>query len=77
MYLDYQAALEMCGLQSLHERREHRSMDFALKCLKTPANQDVFPLSPTGDTHMIRDRETFKVDKARTQTYRSSAIPYL
>ena len=53
------------------------TVDLALKCLKTPANQDVFPLSPTVDTHMIRDRETFKVDKARTQTYINSAIPYL
>ena len=66
MYVDYSSALEMCGLQTLHERREKISMTFALKCLKTPTTQKIFPLNPTEDTHMIRDRERFKVNKFRT-----------
>ena len=77
MYVDYPSALEMCGLQTLHERREQRSMSFALKCLKIPTNQDIFPLNPTEDTHLIRDREKIKVNKARTESYRNSTIPYL
>ena len=77
MYVDYTSALEMCGLQTLHERRERRSIDFALKCLKTPTNQDFFPLNPTMDTHLMRDREKFKVNKARTEAYRNSTIPFL
>ena len=77
MYVDYTSALEMCGLQTLHERRERRSIDFALKCLKTPTNQDFFPLNPTIDTHLMRDREKFKVNKARTEAYRNSTIPFL
>ena len=32
LYIDYQAALEMCGLQTLYERREERCLEFALKC---------------------------------------------
>ena len=28
MYVSYEAALEMCGLLTLHERREHRSLQF-------------------------------------------------
>ena len=77
MYVDYSSALEMCGLQTLHERREQRSKTLALKCLKTPTIQEIFPLNPTEDTHMIRDRERFKVNKFRTESYRNSAIPYL
>ena len=76
-YVDYNAALEMCGLKTLHERREQRSLDFALKCLKTPMNQHIFPPNPTLDTHMMRDREIFKVNKSRTETYRISTIPHL
>ena len=34
MYVDYDSALEMCGLQKLHTRREHRSLQFALQGLR-------------------------------------------
>ena len=45
--------------------------------MKIPTNQDIFPLNPTEDTHLIRNREKFKVNKARKESYRNSAIPYL
>ena len=51
------------------------SMDFAIKCLKTPTKQDIFPLNPTMETHMIGDKEKSKVDKARTESYKNSTIP--
>ena len=34
MYIDYTSALEMCGLQTLSERRQARCLDLALKCIK-------------------------------------------
>ena len=34
MYVNYTAALEMCGLQLLYTRRHKRCLDFAQKCLK-------------------------------------------
>lgn len=37
----------------------------------------MFPLNPTKDTHSVRKREKFHVNKARTQTYFKSTIPYL
>jgi hypothetical protein len=77
MYVSYEAALEMCGLQPLHMRREHRSLQFALKCINHPINKEMFPLNPTQDTHDIRNREQFKVNKANTEYYRKSTIPYL
>ena len=77
MYVDYESALEMCGLMSLHHRREHKSVKFAIKCTNNKTNQHMFPLNPSIDTHMVRNREKFKVNKTHTETYKKSAIPYL
>ena len=77
MYVSYDSALEMCGLQPLHIRREHRSLQFALKCIKHKRNKKIFPLNPSTDTHLLRHREKFQVNRARTQIYKNSAVPYL
>ena len=57
MYVEYEAALEMCVLSTLHERKEHRSLLFALKCTKHSTNKRIFPLNPSTDTHLVRNRE--------------------
>ena len=36
MFLDYESALEMCGLDRLSNRRVKRCLDFAQKSLKHP-----------------------------------------
>ena len=77
-YVSYSAALEMCGLQTLHDRREKRCLDFAVKCVKHPLNQRLFPLNKNleNTNNEVRNRETFQVNFARTEKYRMSAIPY-
>ena len=45
MYVDYESALEMCGLTLLSERREDRGLSFALKCVNHPRNKRLFPLN--------------------------------
>jgi hypothetical protein len=77
MYISYAAALEMCGLQSLYMRREQRALQFAVKCTKHPTNSAMFPLNPSEDTHQLRDREKFLVNRAQTESYNKSTIPYL
>ena len=77
MYVDYNAALEMCGLKTLHERREHRGIKFAIKCITHPTNSEMFPLNPSKDTHLVRNREHFKVNKCHTEKYKKSTIPNL
>ena len=77
MYVSHAAALEMCGLELLFTRREKRTLQFGLKCLKHPENQNIFPNNPTQDTHNIRHREYLKVNKAHTEAYKKSTIPYL
>ena len=58
-YVSYIAALEMCGLQTLHDRREKRCLDFAVKCTKHPVNKRLFPLNRNLDNNVnnVRSRE--------------------
>ena len=44
-YISYEAALEMCNLKTLYNRREDRCLSFAKKCLKHPVHRRLFPLS--------------------------------
>ena len=76
-YTSYDAALSSTGLLSLNARREKRELSFALKCAKHPTNRSMFPLTPSQDPHNVRKREIFKVNQAKTETYRTSAIPHL
>ena len=77
-FVSYEAALEMTGLQTLHDRREKRCLDFASKCLKHPVNKRMFPLNKNleADRMDVRNREKFEVNFAHTEKYRMSAIPF-
>ena len=77
MYISHTAALKMCGLSTLSVRRKQKCIQFALKCTKHPTNFTMFPLNPSKDTHFVRKREKYKVNMARTDKYKKSAIPYL
>ena len=75
MYVNYHSALEMCGIESLHIKREHRSLKFELKCRKHNMNQTMFPLNPSKDTQEVQNREKYKVNKSHTEAYKKSTIP--
>ena len=62
MYVDYVSSLEMCGLTTLFTRHENRALQFALKCIKHPTNSAISPKNASQDTHLIRNREAFKVN---------------
>ena len=76
MYVSYTAALEMCGLQTLAERRKKRCLDFALKCSKHPKMKKLFPLNHEKSSHYLRLKERYKVNFASTGSYKNSAVPY-
>ena len=44
MFMDYDSALEMAGLQTLYSRREKPCLDFPLKSIEHPRNKRLFPL---------------------------------
>ena len=75
MYVDYSAALEMSGLDTLYERRTQRCLDFAKKSTKHVKNNRMFPKNVQQD-HDVRNSEKYKVNFARTSSYFKSTIPY-
>ena len=75
-YLDYHNALDFCKLKTLFERREERCLSFAKRCLKHPVHSRLFPLNPY-NPHYVRKSEKFRVNFAKTETYKKSTIPYL
>ena len=76
-YTDYGTALELCGLDSLSDRRESRCLTFGLRCIKHPKHREMFPLCDNPDQLDLRDRSQFQVNFARTSTYQKSAIPFI
>ena len=73
-HFDYDRALVLCNLKSLFARREKRILEFGKKCIKHPSLKRIFPENPRIQ-HMLRSREPFKVNYARTEAYKNSAIP--
>ena len=68
-YVSYSAALEMCGLKRLSERRNEKQLSFSLKCLKNYFCKKMFPQNNPSK------KERFVVNFARTEQYFNSAIP--
>ena len=54
-----------------------KCLQFGLKSLPHSITSSLFRPNPTSDTHNVRRREKFKVNSARTEQYRRSAIPYI
>ena len=76
MYIDYNSALEMTGLDTLQSRRLKRCLDFSVKCCEHPRNKRLLPLSEANPSQKMRTMEMFKVNFAKTSTYKSSTIPF-
>ena len=71
MYISYESALEMSGLETLEARRTQRCLKFAKKCLRNPRHSGMFPLNQHGR------KEKYVVNFARTETYKRSSVPYM
>ena len=76
MYIDYDSSLEMCGLDTLQNRRTSRCLKFALKCTQHSRNQKMFPLNTRTHGQALSSKELFEVNWARTERYKKSAIPF-
>ena len=76
-YVSYEAALEMCDLVTLSQRREDRCLSFARKCLKHPDLRKIFPLNSSNPNQKYTSREKYVVNFARTETYKMSTVPFL
>ena len=78
-YENYDSALEVCGLESLSSRREEKCLKYGLKSLLHPVHCKKFPVNPhvLNNTLDSRNSEHFKVNWAKSESYRTSAIPYI
>ena len=76
-YNSYEDALEVTSLKSLKDRRQDKSLKFALKSLKHPINKKMFPMNEQENTQNTRNHEKFHVNFAHTEAYKRSAIPSL
>ena len=70
MYIDYPAALEMTGLETLADRRVKRCLNFSLKAIRHERNTKMFPLNKTAGIFNTRHSEIFSVNFAPTTAYR-------
>ena len=70
-YTTYEDALKQVKLDTLEERRTQLCMKFAKSCLKNPQMKSLFPENSAGK------REKYKVQFARTERLKESAIPYM
>ena len=75
--VNYEDALEKLNMKKLDTRREILSLAFAKKCLKNEKVKTFFPYNEGLKKIGTRHFETFKVNHAKTERYKKSAIPYL
>ena len=78
-YEGYSSALKKCGLKTLSTRREDRCLQYGLKSLLHPVHSKQFPVNPhiLNNIHDTRNSEHFRVNWAKSDSYRMSAIPYI
>ena len=78
-YIDYEEALNTFELERLSKRRKSKCLKYGLKSLLHLVHSDTFPVNE----HVLTDqyeglsREHFKVNWAKTESYRMSAVPYI
>ena len=73
MYISPSVAREMCGLLSLKERREDRLTKYCTRAVKHRRHKQMFPTNPVTE-YDLRETEKYKVNFARTESYKKSAI---
>ena len=78
-YSNYERGLIHCNLEKLSKRREVRCLKFGMQTLLNTTYSDMFPVNPhiLSPTHDTRNREHFKVNKANSESYSKSTIPYI
>ena len=76
-YEGYSKSLKFLKLDSLHERREKNALKFAKKSVKHENFSNFFPKQSGIHTMRTRNPERFMVNKAHTERYKRSAVPFL
>ena len=73
-YKSYENCLEVLKMDSLEKRRNKLTLSFAKSCLKIDKMNKLFPMNESNCQMVRRNVEKYKVIKAKTERYKSSAI---
>ena len=73
-YESYEKSLEVLKMDSLEKRRDKLTMSFAKSCLKLEKMKNLFPLNENNHEMVKRNIEKYKVIKAKTERFKSSAV---
>ena len=73
MFVSPSVAREMTGIDLLRVRREARLSRFCVRASKPPRHAKMFPLNPEAE-YNLRHCDKFKVNFARTESYKRSAL---
>ena len=76
-YQGYSNSLNFLKLDSLHERRKKNALKFAKKSVTNINFSNFFPRHSGDRTMQTRYPERYVVNKAHTERYRKSAVPFL
>ena len=76
-YESYDNALKAMNMDTLDARREKLCLRFAKSCLRHKRMRSMFPVNTTSHAMMKRNFDKFKVNRAITERYKKSAIPYM
>ena len=79
-YENYEQALKVSSLDSLSDRRDQKCLNFGLKSLLHPVPSQMFPVNPqvfSKPSHESTNKEHFIVNWAKSESYKTSAIPYI
>ena len=76
-YNDYEEALRLTGLQSLDSRRDMIGLRFVKNSLRNANFSKLFPLKKINHVMSVRNPLKYHINKANTERYKRSTIPYL
>ena len=76
-YQGYEKSLKILKMESLYARRERLSLRFVKKCLNQEKLSSLFPKNRNESDKILRNKEVYHVNRANTERYRNSAIPFL
>ena len=73
-YKSYEDSLQVLKMDSLENRRNKLTLSFAKSSLKLDKMRKLFPLNDSNHEMVKRSFEKYKVIKAKTERYKSSAV---
>ena len=78
-YTNYDEALKNTNLQSLKDRREDLCKRFAKNCIESDNERvnEIFKLRIKEHPMKTRKVQNFKIDYAKTERFKTSAVPYM